>query len=100
MPQNFNGLNSCARGEATYFCACLARQVAVLHGQALIFPPFHLHLSQIPSAMRHEEKSKKDGRYADERSYYPNKSPHKKKKLKPVEKIKYRLKGYVDEEEE
>ncbi len=100
MPQNFNGLNSCARGEVPYFCACLARQIAVLHGQALIFLPFHLHLSQIPSAMRHEEKSKKDGRYADERSYHLNKSSHKKKKLKPVEKIKYRLKGYVDEEEE
>ncbi len=100
MLQNFNGLSSCAHRKATYFCASLARQVAVLHGQVLIFLPFHLHLSQIPSAMRHEEKSKKDGRYADERSYYPNKSSHKKKKLKPVEKIKYRPKGYVDEEEE
>ncbi len=50
--------------------------------------------------MRHEEKSKKDGRYFDERTYTQQKSSHKKKKLKPVEKVKYRLKGYFEEEEE
>ncbi len=49
--------------------------------------------------MRHEEKSKKDARYFDERTYTNHKSSHKKKKLKPVEKEKYRLKVYPDEEE-
>lgn len=47
--------------------------------------------------MRHWEKSKKDYRRSDDRdSQYES---NKKKKLKPVEKTKYRLKGYDQEEE-
>jgi len=48
--------------------------------------------------MRHWEKSKKDTRQADEREF--QQTSHKKKKLKPVEKNKYRLsRGYEAEEE-
>ncbi len=52
--------------------------------------------------MRHEERSKKDERFADERIHYQPKSTHKKKKLKPVEKVKYRIKAYsgLDEQED
>ncbi len=50
--------------------------------------------------MRHEEKSKKDARYSDERTYLQNKPSSKKKKLKPVEKAKYRIKTYWDNDEE
>ncbi len=51
--------------------------------------------------MRHEEKSKRDVRNTDERTiHYQTKSSHKKKKLKPVEKNKYRLKAYFSDEEE
>lgn len=47
--------------------------------------------------MRHWEKSKKDFRQSDDREQQQN--ANKKKKLKPTEKIKYRLKFYdVDEE--
>ena len=47
--------------------------------------------------MRHWEKSKKDSRRSDERDV--QQTSHKKKKLKPVEKTKYRVKGYEAEEE-
>ncbi len=47
--------------------------------------------------MRHWEKSKKDYRRPEEREEQHASS--KKKKLKPVEKVKYRLKGYDQEEE-
>ncbi len=47
--------------------------------------------------MRHWEKSKKDLRQSDDRVFQQN--DHKKKKLKPIEKSKYRLKGYEIEEE-
>jgi hypothetical protein len=48
--------------------------------------------------MRHWEKSKKDlRRGADEAQGHQQ--DHKKKKLKPVEKMKYRLRG-ADEQEE
>lgn len=44
--------------------------------------------------MKHWEKGKKELRRDDERQY--NQESHKKKKLKPIEKTKYRLKGYDD----
>lgn len=47
--------------------------------------------------MRHWEKSKKDLRRTDDREIQFQ--DHKKKKLKPTEKTKYRLKGYESEEE-
>ena len=47
--------------------------------------------------MRHWEKSKKDYRQSDDRNQLSE--SNKKKKLKPVEKTKYRLKGYETEEE-
>ena len=48
-------------------------------------------------AMRHWEKSKKDQRRTDDRNIQHQ--DHKKKKLKPTEKTKYRLRGYDSEEE-
>ncbi|MCB0529872.1 MAG: hypothetical protein KDC61_02330 [Saprospiraceae bacterium] len=48
--------------------------------------------------MKHWEKIKKDHRRSDERDFATQ--DHKKKKLKPIEKSKYRLKGYEIEEEE
>ncbi|MBK8194890.1 MAG: hypothetical protein IPK76_17380 [Lewinellaceae bacterium] len=48
--------------------------------------------------MRHWEKSKKELRRSDERALQMQ--DHKKKKLKPVEKSKYRIKGYEVEDEE
>ncbi|MBK6930187.1 MAG: hypothetical protein IPH12_04725 [Saprospirales bacterium] len=47
--------------------------------------------------MKNWEKSKKDYRHSDDREQQH--TAHKKKKLKPVEKTKYRLKG-LDEEDE
>lgn len=47
--------------------------------------------------MRHWEKSKKDTRHSDERDF--QQTSHKKKKLKPVEKSKYRLRGHEADEE-
>ncbi|HOY04050.1 MAG TPA: hypothetical protein PLO67_01535 [Saprospiraceae bacterium] len=47
--------------------------------------------------MKHWEKGKKDIRRTDESSYLQQ--DHKKKKLKPVEKTKYRLRGVSDQEE-
>jgi hypothetical protein len=47
--------------------------------------------------MRHWEKSKKDHRRTDDRDIQHQ--DHKKKKLKPTEKTKYRLRGYDSEEE-
>lgn len=43
------------------------------------------------------EKSKKDTRRSDEREL--QQTSQKKKKLKPVEKTKYRLKGFEEEED-
>lgn len=48
--------------------------------------------------MKHWEKSKKDYRQDEERPAYTQDN-HKKKKLKPIEKTKYRMKGYDQEEE-
>ncbi len=48
--------------------------------------------------MRHWEKSKKDFRRLDDRDL--QQESNKKKKLKPVEKTKYRLRGGYDSEEE
>jgi len=48
--------------------------------------------------MRHWEKSKKDTRRSDERDF--QQTSHKKKKLKPVEREKYRLRGGNDNDEE
>lgn len=47
--------------------------------------------------MKHWEKSKKEQRYSDDREKQSNNS--KKKRLKPVEKVKYRLKDYYEPEE-
>lgn len=48
-------------------------------------------------AMRHWEKTnKKDPRRADDRDFRQQDQEHKKKKLKPVEKLKYRAKGYFE----
>jgi hypothetical protein len=48
--------------------------------------------------MRHWEKNKKDLRRSDERDF-AQQQDHKKKKLKPVEKTKYRAKGQDDNED-
>jgi fibronectin type 3 domain-containing protein len=48
-------------------------------------------------AMKLWEKSKKDTRRSDEREL--QQTSQKKKKLKPVEKTKYRLKGFEEEED-
>lgn len=47
--------------------------------------------------MKHWEKSKKDFRRSDDRDFQHE--SNKKKKLKPIEKSKYRLKGMESEEE-
>lgn len=47
--------------------------------------------------MKHWEKGKKDLRRTDELSY--QQQDHKKKKLKPVEKTKYRLRGVSEQED-
>jgi hypothetical protein len=47
--------------------------------------------------MKHWEKNKKDLRRADdERDFRQQQHDHKKKKLKPIEKIKYKMRGYED----
>lgn len=52
-------------------------------------------------AMRHWEKTnKKEPRRDDERDFRQQDQDQKKKKLKPVEKAKYRAKGYFDQEGE
>ncbi|MFN0014385.1 MAG: hypothetical protein ACKVU2_07535 [Saprospiraceae bacterium] len=48
--------------------------------------------------MRNWEKSKKDSRRTDEREL--QQTSHKKKKLKPVEREKYRVRGNYETEEE
>jgi hypothetical protein len=48
--------------------------------------------------MKHWEKGKKDIRRTDESSYLQQQD-HKKKKLKPIEKTKYRFRGISDQEE-
>ncbi len=45
--------------------------------------------------MKHWEKSKKDHRQDNERQFMQE--SHKKKKLKPVEKTKYRLRASFDD---
>jgi len=45
------------------------------------------------------EKSKKDLRRQDDRELFKQES-HKKKKLQPVEKVKYRMRGVDDIQEE
>jgi hypothetical protein len=51
--------------------------------------------------MRHWEKNnKKEPRRADDRDIRQQDNDHKKKKLKPVEKTKYKAKGYYEQEEE
>ena len=45
------------------------------------------------------EKSKKDLRRQDDRDPYRQES-HKKKKLQPAEKVKYRIRGQEDDPEE
>jgi hypothetical protein len=54
----------------------------------------------ITFAMRHWEKNqKKELRRSDDRDFRQHDQESKKKKLKPVEKSKYRVKGYFEEEE-
>ncbi len=51
--------------------------------------------------MRHWEKiNKKDPRRTDDRDFRQQDQEQKKKKLKPIEKIKYRAKGYFEADEE
>lgn len=51
--------------------------------------------------MRHWEKTnKKDPRREDDRDFRQQDQDNKKKKLKPVEKTKYRAKSYYEQEEE
>ena len=51
--------------------------------------------------MKSWEKSKKDSRRLEEREFNQQFQDHKKKKLKPTEKSKYRLKGAVlDDDDE
>jgi hypothetical protein len=50
-------------------------------------------------AMKNWEKSRKDFRQSDDREFQHPDS-HKKKKLKPVEKVKYRMRGNETEQEE
>jgi hypothetical protein len=51
--------------------------------------------------MRHWEKNnKKELRRPEDRDFRQQDQDHKKKKLKPVEKTKYRAKGYYEQEEE
>jgi hypothetical protein len=50
--------------------------------------------------MRHWEKNKKDFRRFEESDFrQPSSQDHKKKKLKPLEKTKYRAKSYNEQEE-
>lgn len=50
--------------------------------------------------MRHWEKNnKKEIRRPDDREFRQQDQDNKKKKLKPVEKTKYRAKGYYEQEE-
>ena len=52
-------------------------------------------------AMRHWEKiNKKDPRRTDDRDFRQQDQEQKKKKLKPIEKIKYRANGYFEADEE
>lgn len=48
--------------------------------------------------MKNWEKGKKDSRRQDEREFAYQDS-HKKKKLKPVEKMKYRTRGTEEQED-
>ena len=51
--------------------------------------------------MRHWEKpAKKDPRHSDDRDLRQQDQEHNKKKLKPVEKTKYKAKSYYEQEEE
>lgn len=50
--------------------------------------------------MRHWEKNKKDDRRSEERANHQSFQDHKKKKLKPTEKSKYRLKEVVIDDED
>lgn len=51
-------------------------------------------------AMRHWEKTnKKELRRPDDRDFRQQDQEFKKKKLKPLEKSKYRVRGYFEEEE-
>jgi hypothetical protein len=50
--------------------------------------------------MKTWEKSKKDSRRLEERDFNQQFQDHKKKKLKPTEKSKYRLKGVTEEDDD
>lgn len=51
--------------------------------------------------MKNWEKNKKDARRSDDRdTQHQQFHDHKKKKLKPIEKTKYRMKSAYDEDEE
>jgi len=49
--------------------------------------------------MRHWEKNKKELRRSDDRDFRVQEQDNKKKKLKPVEKTKYRVKAYYEQED-
>ena len=57
------------------------------------------YITKIAFAMKIWEKSKKDLRRQDDRELFKQES-HKKKKLQPVEKVKYRMRGVDDIQEE
>ena len=63
--------------------------------QLLHFQTFTNH-PKLAFAMKHWEKSKKDLRRDDDRPHY-SQDNHKKKKLRPIEKTKYRLRGGFDD---
>ena len=50
--------------------------------------------------MRHWEKNKKADRRSEDRDFNQPFQDHKKKKLKPTEKSKYRLKAAVDDDDD
>jgi hypothetical protein len=54
----------------------------------------------ITFAMRHWEKSKKDEKRAQERDMMMSHQDHRKKKLKPVEKAKYKGRLASDDEDD
>gem|GEM_PF-767480 len=62
---------------------------------------FGILKNSVTFAMRHWEKTpKKDPRRSEERDIRTKEQDQKKKKLKPLEKVKYRAKEYFVQEEE
>ena len=113
--KNFNSRFSWLFANGVYFCTCNAEPTDGFHFRTAVLPNIrHPPLfspsapvkspfggmgvqTKITFAMRHWEKSKKEIRRSDDRDIQLQ--DHKKKKLKPTEKTKYRLRGYESEEE-